>query len=259
MTKSSTAVEIRKFPIKLSTTDKIMILGSCFAKEMGSRMSAAGFKLLTNPFGTLYNPISIANSIARMDHCVRFRPEECVEMGAGAGKICSWWHHTSFARVDAEDFLSNANRALEEASAFWKESNKVIITLGTAMVWKLVSNGEVVSNCLKRPAREFSHEMLSVDQVSAVLRRIVDSHPEKEFIFTISPIRHMGEGAHLNTLSKATLHLGLPSAMNSAYFPAYEIMLDELRDYRWFAADLVHPSEEAADLIWERFRLATEE
>jgi len=256
MKKTATKIEISKFPVKISSSDKLMILGSCFAKEIGGHMAAEGFDVLTNPFGTLYNPISIANSIARMDHCVLFRPEECVEMGAGAGKICSWWHHTSFARVKAEDFLSNANQALEEASTFWKGANKVIITLGTAMVWKLVNNGEVVSNCLKRPSREFSHEMLSVEQVSAVLRRIVDSHPGKEFIFTISPIRHLGEGAHLNTLSKSTLHLGLPSGNRCAYFPAYEIMLDELRDYRWFAADLVHPSEEAVSVIWERFKEA---
>lgn len=256
MTKTATKIEIIKFPIKISRSDKVMILGSCFAKEIGAHMAEEGYDVVTNPFGTLYNPISIANSIARMDHCVLFRPEECVEMGAGAGKICSWWHHTSFARTDAADFLSNANRALEEASAFWRGCKKVIITLGTAMVWKLVSSGEVVSNCLKRPSREFSHEMLSVGQVSSVLRRIVDSHPEKEFIFTISPIRHMGEGAHLNTLSKATLHLGLPSGERAAYFPAYEILLDELRDYRWFAADLVHPSEEAVGQIWERFKSA---
>ena len=249
-----------KFPIKISKDDKVAVLGSCFATEMGTRMASAGFNVCTNPFGTVYNPVSIANSIARLDYCVPFRRDECVEMGAGAGKICSWWHHTSFARLTEDEFLLNANKSLEEKSAIWKSSNKVIITFGTAMVWKLVSNGEVVSNCLKRPSREFTHEMLSVDQVAAVLRRMIAAHPDKEFIFTVSPIRHMGEGAHLNTLSKATLHLGLQTALEdpdglqrAAYFPAYEIMLDELRDYRWFAADRVHPTEEAANLIFERF------
>ena len=259
MTKTATKVEIMKFPIKISKDDKVTVLGSCFATEMGARMAAAGFKVCTNPFGTVYNPVSVANSIARLDHCVPFRMEECVEMGAGAGKICSWWHHTSFARPTAEEFLVGANATLQKASAWWKESDKVIITFGTAMVWKLVANGEVVSNCLKRPSREFSHEMLSVDQVAAVLSRMITAHPDKEFIFTVSPIRHMGEGAHLNTLSKSTLQLGLQAALKAAggrraaYFPSYEIMLDELRDYRWFAADLVHPTEKAADLIFERF------
>ena len=252
MAKDLTRVEINKFPTKILETDTVMVLGSCFANETGARMKESGYKVCVNPFGTLFNPVSIANSIARLDSAIPFRADECVEMGAGAGKICSWWHHTSFARFTVEEFLGNANRALQEASSFWKKSNKVVITLGTAMVWKLVSNGEVVSNCLKRPSREFSHEMLSVAQVAAVLGRIVKSHSDKEFIFTVSPIRHMGEGAHRNTVSKATLHLAIKS-IGATYFPAYEIMLDELRDYRWFAEDLVHPSKEAADYIWKRF------
>ena len=252
MAKEVTRVEINKFPTKISGTDTVMVLGSCFANETGARMKESGYNVCINPFGTLFNPVSIANSIARLDSAILFRADECVEMGAGAGKICSWWHHTSFARLTADEFLENANKALQEASSIWKKSNKVIITLGTAMVWKLVSNGEVVSNCLKRPSREFSHEMLSVAQVAAVLGRIVKSHPDKEFIFTVSPIRHMGEGAHQNTISKATLQLAI-EAVGATYFPSYEIMLDELRDYRWFAEDLVHPSKEASDYIWERF------
>ncbi len=235
--------------------DKVCILGSCFANSIGEKLIEEGYDVCLNPFGTLYNPVSIANSIARLDSAIPFRAEECVEMGANAGKICSWWHHTSFARVDANDFLENANAALAKASAAWKESSVVIITLGTARVWKLVSSGEVVSNCLKRPGREFSHEMLSVGQVSAVLGSIVRKHPEKEFIFTVSPIRHMGEGAHLNTLSKAALHLGLEPILGdrASYFPAYEILIDELRDYKFFAADGSHPSQEAVDIICERF------
>ena len=255
MTKNKTTVEITKFPVKISRSDKVCILGSCFANEIGARMKDDGFDVCINPFGTLFNPVSIANSIARLDSAIPFRKEECVEMGAGAGKICSWWHHTSFARLTAKEFLENANSALAEASAAWKESNKVILTLGTAMVWKLVNSGEIVSNCLKRPSREFSHELLSIAQTAAVLRRIISAHPDKEFIFTVSPIRHMGEGAHLNTVSKATLQLAV-EASGAAYFPAYEILLDELRDYRWFAEDLVHPTKEAADYIWSRFREA---
>ena len=253
MIKLATSIDINKFSISLSLSDKVMVLGSCFADEMGSRMAAAGFDVCVNPFGTLYNPVSIANSIARMSHGVEFRADECVEMGAGAGEVCSWWHHTSFARSTAEEFLDNANKSLVEASAFWKGCNKVIVTLGTAMVWKLVSSGEVVSNCLKRPSREFSHELLGVDQVSAVLRRMVAAHPDKDFIFTVSPIRHLGDGAHANSLSKSTLLLGLEALQHAAYFPAYEIMLDELRDYRYYAEDLVHPSKTAIEIIWQRF------
>ena len=239
----------------MTRSDKISILGSCFANSIGEKLIKEGYDVCLNPFGTLYNPVSIANSIARLDSAIPFRPEECVEMGANAGRICSWWHHTSFARVDGRDFLENANAALARASAAWKESNVAIITLGTARVWKLVSSGEVVSNCLKRPSREFTHEMLSVTQVSAVIGSIVRKHPDKEFIFTVSPIRHMGEGAHLNTLSKATLHLGLEDVLGgkASYFPAYEILIDELRDYRFYAEDGSHPSKEAVDIICNRF------
>ena len=252
MIKLSTPVLTPQLPVQLSLGDRIMVLGSCFADSMGSRLAAAGFNVCVNPFGTLYNPVSICNSVARLTSGQPFTAADCVEMGAGAGLVCSWSHHTSFARPTAEEFLQHANDSLAKASEFWKSANKVLITLGTAMVWKLVSSGDVVSNCLKRPAAEFSHEMLGVQQVGMLLQMLVEGNPDKEFIFTVSPIRHLGDGAHANTLSKATLHLAL-GRLPVCYFPAYEILLDELRDYRYFAEDLVHPSKLAEDIIWERF------
>ena len=270
MIKLSTKVDAAVLPVQITPEDKLMVLGSCFADNIGSKLAEGGFDVCVNPFGTLYNPVSIANAVARLGAEAAFGPEDCVEMGAGAGLICSWWHHTRFARPTAEEFLENANASLAEAAAFWKGCNKVIITLGTAMVWKLLASGEVVANCLKRPAAEFSHEMLSVAQAGAVLERIVKANPGKEFIFTVSPIRHLGGGAHENTLSKATLQLALQHAAGGAapadgsaaapatsgrcaYFPAYEILLDELRDYRFYADDLVHPAPAAIEIIWERF------
>ena len=252
MIKLSTPVLTAPLPMQLSLGDRIMVLGSCFADSMGSRLAAAGFNVCVNPFGTLYNPVSICNSVARLTSGQPFTAADCVEMGAGAGLVCSWSHHTSFARPTAEEFLQHANDSLAKASEFLKSANKVLITLGTAMVWKLVSSGDVVSNCLKRPAAEFSHEMLGVQQVGMLLQMLVANNPDKEFIFTVSPIRHLGDGAHANTLSKATLHLAL-GRLPVCYFPAYEILLDELRDYRYFAEDLVHPSKLAEDIIWERF------
>ena len=253
-----TSVAVTPLKSRISLDDRIMVLGSCFADSIGKRLSAAGFKVCINPFGTLYNAVSLMNSISRLNSGIHFGPKDCVQMGAGAGLVCSFSHHTSFARPDAEGFLRDANAALADASAFWKDCNKVIVSLGTAMVWKKVSDGEVVSNCLKRPASEFIHEMQGCGVISAVLGLMTDANPGKEFIFTVSPIRHLGEGAHLNTLSKATLQLALHSAISGkedrcSYFPAYEIMLDELRDYRFYAKDLVHPSETAEDIIWERF------
>ena len=232
----------------------ICVLGSCFADEIGARLSDAGFDVLRNPFGTLYNPSSIASAVERLDSAAPFTPQDCVEMGAGAARVCSFSHHTSFARPTAEEFLAYANARLEEDAQRWRACTHVILTLGTAWVWRALERpGQpVVANCLKRPAGEFSHELLGVNACAELLRGIIDAHPDKRFILTVSPIRHLGDGAHANTLSKSTLHLAV-GQVDAAYFPAYEIVLDELRDYRFYADDLVHPAPAAIQLVWERF------
>lgn len=241
---------------ELALSDPICVLGSCFADEIGARMEAAGFDVLRNPFGTLYNPASIAAAVARLDNANPFTPEDCVEMGSGAGRICSFSHHTSFARPTAEDFLAHANERLSEAAARWRACKQVILTLGTAWVWRALERpGQpVVANCLKRSAREFAHELLSVEACTELLRGIIEVHTDKQFILTVSPIRHLGDGAHANTVSKSTLHLAVHNLLSSvAYFPAYEIVMDELRDYRFYADDLVHPAPAAIQIFWERF------
>lgn len=255
MIKLSTPVIIDNNRIRISLKDKIMVLGSCFSDEIGARLAAAGFDVCINPFGPLYNPLSIANAIGRLDSCNEFQADDCVMIGAGSSLICSHFHHTSFAREAQQEFLSNANGRLAEASEFWKSCNKVIITLGTAYVWRLAGSGTVVANCLKRPSCEFTHGIINVSDVSSTLQSIVDRFQDKEFIFTVSPIRHLGEGAHKNTISKATLQLGIDGirASNSAYFPSFEIMMDELRDYRFYAEDMTHPSPLAVSVIWEKF------
>lgn len=242
----------------MNSNSKIMVLGSCFADGIGKRLREAGYDVCLNPFGTLFNPASIEHSISRMRSAEPFTESECVEMGANAGKICSYSHHTSFARVRARDFLDNANARLKEASACWQECDTVILTLGTAFVWKHQPEGRIVSNCLKRPGYEFTHELLSLQEVKDLLNSIITASPEKEFILTVSPIRHLGYGAHSNQISKSTLLMAEESVLDNdrvRYFPAYEILLDELRDYRWYAEDRVHPSPEAVDVIWDRFRL----
>lgn len=237
----------------------IMILGSCFADEIGRKLIASGQDVCLNPFGTLFNPASIRSSIFRMQSALPFRDEDCVEMGANAGKICSFSHHTSFARTQRDAFLENANARLAEAAEYWRRCSTVMITLGTAWVWKHLPEGLTVSNCLKRPGYEFSHELLSLSEVQEILEDIVNSAPDKELIFTVSPIRHLWNGAHSNQISKATLLLAIDSLQGKhpeiKYFPAYETVLDDLRDYKWFAQDKVHPSPEAVEKIWEAFRL----
>ena len=271
--KLSTAVNVNPPREPFRLTDKVMLLGSCFADNLGARLSDAGFSVCTNPFGTLYNPESLLAAVRRLDSGEPFGPGDCVEMGAGAGRICSFMHHTSFARRGAEEFLECANKSLEEAHAFWQQAGRVVLTLGTALVW--YHDGKPVANCLKRPASEFTRRMLDVSEISEALEAIVSTHPDKRFTVTVSPIRHLGDGAHVNALSKASLLLGTEAALAGAaeaasdfgpyeqergasatpaeYFPAYEILNDELRDYRFYADDLVHPSTSAVQYIWERF------
>ena len=255
--KLSTPVNCPPLPVQIGLEDRVMVLGSCFADRIGARLAAAGFQVCVNPFGTLYNPASLAQALDRLSDPRPFTEADCVPMGAGAGLVCSWSHHSSFARPDAAQFLEAANRSLEEAAAFWQRCNKVLVTLGTAWVWRLSDSGRIVSNCLKRPAAEFTHERLDEVEVLRLLDLVCPADSGREYIFTVSPIRHLGDGAHENQLSKATLLLALDRFLSerkaTAYFPAYEILLDELRDYRFYAEDLVHPSETAVSCIWEAF------
>lgn len=256
MLKLQTKVEPGTSPVRLTYADSAVLLGSCFADSIGARMSDAGFDVCVNPFGTLYNPVSLCRAADRLESGAPFTEADCVEMGAGAGLVCSFHHHTSFARKTPEEFLAAANASLAAAHARWRAAGLVIVTLGTAYCFRHVESGLVVSNCLKRPGGEFVRERLSVEQTASLLRGLVSRFPDKRFILTVSPIRHMGDGAHANQLSKSTLLLAADSVADGervVYFPAYEIVLDELRDYRFYDEDMVHPTSQAADYIWERF------
>lgn len=262
MIKLQTKVDIGKSRAGISYNDKILILGSCFADNIGQKLIQAGFNVCLNPFGTLYNPVSVNKALERISKGKLFSKEDCVEMGAGAGLICSFSHHTSFARPSCEEFLLAANSSIEKAHYFYKNCNKLIITLGTSWCYVLKSTGETVANCLKRNASEFRRERLSLEEVRAALSKTLSTLERtgfgKDVIFTVSPIRHMADGAHGNQLSKSLLLLALDSLCEdfpdkAEYFPAYEIMLDELRDYRFYAEDMVHPSGVAINYLWEKF------
>ena len=249
--------------VGISYKNKITMLGSRFSDNIGSRLQDYGFDVLVNPFGTLYNPISIMQSVELLLSDDVFTKEDCMEMGAGSDLICSFSHHTSFARKNADDFLKDANLALEASRKHFMESDRVIITLGTSWCFRHIDSGKVVSNCLKRPGTEFIRERLSPLETADALNRIIQLCDQKEgctpkkFIFTLSPIRHFKDGAHGNQISKAGLLLGIEDIIctkgNADYFPAYEIVMDELRDYRFYAEDMCHPSQQAVGYIGDRF------
>ena len=252
--------------VGISYKDKIMMLGSCFSDNIGSRLKNYGFDVCVNPFGTLYNPASILSAVSRLLGGKCFCEEDCVEIGAGDSRTCSFFHHTSFARETGSEFIENANASLAAAAEFFGKSNKVIITLGTSWCYRHIGKDMIVSNCLKRNPKEFIREFLPASRTAAILREIMELCPDKQFIFTVSPIRHFKDGAHGNQISKASLLLGIEEALAATpvdlsmnphytadYFPAYEIVMDELRDYRFYAEDMCHPTQQTADYICERF------
>ena len=273
MMKLQTPVADEPCKVGISYEDKIMMLGSCFTDNIGRQLVDYGFDVCVNPFGTLYNPVSILRSVERLISGTPFIAEDCVQIGAGDTRWCSFSHHTSFARTSREEFLEHANMALEAAHEHFLSCSKVIITLGTSWCFRHKESDAIVSNCLKHPASEFFRERLSAAEVTDALRRIVELCCEssagvcpKQFIFTVSPIRHFKDGAHGNQISKSALLLGiddllagLPAdlSMNpfyfADYFPAYEIVMDELRDYRFYAEDMCHPTQQTVDYIRERF------
>lgn len=237
----------------------ILVIGSCFADRIGEKLCRAGYRVLVNPFGTLYNPVSVVNAVSRLASGAEFVEADCVAVGAGAGLCCSFSHHTSFARPDRQEFLRGANAALSQAHDFYQNCRKLIITLGTSWCYKFKETGEVVANCLKIDPKCFERELLSLPNAVALLSSFLRRFPDRKFIFTVSPIRHPGDGAHGNLLGKSILILAVQAVCErfpdrAEYFPAYELMMDELRDYRFYADDLVHPSGLAVDYIWERFQ-----
>ena len=273
MMKLQTPVADEPCKVGISYEDKIMMLGSCFTDNIGRQLVDYGFDVCVNPFGTLYNPVSILRSVERLISGTPFTAEDCVQIGAGDTRWCSFSHHTSFARASREEFLEHANMALKASHEHFLSCTKVIITLGTSWCFRHKESDAIVSNCLKHPASEFFRERLSAAEVTDALRRIVELCCEssagvcpKQFIFTVSPIRHFKDGAHGNQISKSALLLGiddllagLPAdlSMNpfyfADYFPAYEIVMDELRDYRFYAEDMCHPTQQTVDYIRERF------
>lgn len=255
--KWSTPVETGRSKVSVAYDKPLMSIGSCFADNIGSRMRDVGFDALVNPLGTMYNPLSIVDTLRRIDTCALFTHDDCVAIGAGDGRICSFNHHTRHARVTESEFLADANDNLRAAHEHWQRTKTLIVTLGTAWCFRNNATGRVVGNCLKHLPNEFTRFRLTMSETTEALNEILALAGPREVIFTVSPIRHMADGAHGNELSKSTLLLAIDEVMSGRgkveYFPSYEIMMDELRDYRFYADDLVHPTPLAENYVFERF------
>ena len=241
----------------LTHADSTLLLGSCFTENMGLRLVDAGFSVCSNPFGILYNPLSMAQCLER---CIDGTPFSEHDLVQNNGISHLWSHHGAFSSTDPHQCLEACNAALAEAHEFLKRCSCLVLTFGTAYVYRLRSNGRVVANCHKFPASNFDKQLASVNEIAEVWKAALAklgafSAHEIKVLFTVSPIRHWADTPHGNQLSKSTLMLAVEELMSDRafYFPAYEVMMDELRDYRFYDRDMLHPSPLALDIIWERF------
>lgn len=254
-----TPVELSPNLPKLTHAHRMMLLGSCFAASIGERLSAAKFRCDVNPYGILYNPCSISAALHEIVTGKSYTPQDLFFFQE---RWHSPMHHGDFSSPRAEETLAYINERIAQAHEQVFQADYLLLTFGTAWVYQQKDTGRIVANCHKLPERDFTRRRLSVEEIVtdyiSLLSDLLARNPKLKVMFTVSPIRHMRDGLHANQLSKATLLLaveGLQAAFpeNIFYFPAYEIVMDELRDYRFYAEDMVHPSQVAVNYVWERF------
>ena len=251
--KFRTEIEVAPLAEGLEYGAKIFALGSCFAENISERLKRAKFSIASNPFGILFNPASIAAAIDRLADARSFA---VCDITAGKEGYFSFDAHSSLDGKTHTEAFGNLNKAVAQGAKSLAEADWVILTFGTAWVYE--HEGRVVANCHKQPASQFERRRLSVTEIVERYSRLFEGIlRDKRVILTVSPVRHIGDGLQENSVSKATLRLAVEELVakyeNAHYFPSYEILIDDLRDYRYYADDLAHPSNMAVDYVWERF------
>lgn len=256
-----TRVEMPRKRFEIDHSQAIVTMGSCFSEHIGRRLADGGFRCDTNPFGVLYNPLSISAAIRRI-LSGKVYDEGSPELIAHEGRWHSLMHHSTFSASTKAGCLSLVNERLLSASASLHGASVLLVTFGSAYVYRYKPTGEVVGNCHKLPERMFVRERLLpetiVEDYTRLLAELEACRPDLHIIFTVSPIRHLRDGLHGNQLGKAALLLAIDRLVEAHpdkchYFPAYEIMMDELRDYRFYADDMLHPTPLAIGHIWGYF------
>ncbi len=254
-----TLVDLPYKELALTHFDKMLLLGSCFAENIGNRLVSNKFNCEVNPFGVIYNPASIAYGLRCLEEKRTFMGADLFEY---KGLYHSFMHHSSFSASSEAECLNKINTSMTSAISQFQELNYLLITFGTAYIYEHKRTRTVVANCHKLPDKEFYRRLLSVDEIVqmyvVLINDLLKKKPDLKFIFSVSPIRHVKDGMHGNQLSKATLLLSLDALKKKFpehvfYFPSYELVIDELRDYRFYADDMLHPSSVAVDYLWESF------
>jgi hypothetical protein len=253
-----TIISIEPSADKITYNDKVMFIGSCFASSIGTQMEMGHMPVMINPAGAVFNPVSVCNTLDTITNRKEFFLED---LHFYDGTWLSFYHYTDFTSDDPSVVLEKINTKSKKAFEFLSDANFLFITLGTARVYKLKKSGLIVSNCHRIPAEQFESRLLKVDEIvslwAAQLDKLHSLFPRLQVVFTISPVRHWKDGAHGNQISKSVLFVAVDELMrhntNPHYFPAYELVMDDLRDYRFYNDDMLHPSTSAINYIWEAF------
>lgn len=253
-----TTLDLQQSETKINHQNKILMIGSCFSNNIGQKLIDHKFDVSLNPFGTLYNPISISKALRAL---LEEKAFEESDIFLDKGQYNSFYFHSSFSSSSRERYLASINSIRNTATEELKESKFLFITFGSSYVYENIETNEIVGNCHKLSASAFRRYRLSVDQIvtawSELINLLRTVNSELQIIFTVSPIRHLRDGAHDNQLSKSILLLSIDELnknyQTTTYFPAYEIVLDDLRDYRFYDSDMCHPNSLAIDYIWEKF------
>ena len=253
-----TVVKLEKPSFQVDYKTKMMLIGSCFVENIGAKLDYFKFQTEINPCGVVYNPISVGETLHLLLKNSALTKNELLENG---GKWVSLKHHGSFSAPSQEEALERINSRLDIAARKLREADVLMITWGTAWVYRYRSTSEIVANCHRFPASDFERFRLSVDEIVAyytdLFNRLLELRPDLKIVMTVSPVRHWKDGANGNQLSKAILLLAIERLRAQFgciyYFPAYELVMDELRDYRFYGEDLLHLSTLGVEYIWEKF------
>jgi len=253
-----TTFDISPSSSKITYALKLLFMGSCFTEHIGNKLLKLGFPVKVNPLGILFNPLSVADGIKMVQGSRNFREEDLIEF---EGKWISLYHHGQFSGRDKHKTYQHMLLSLTQARDYITKESFLFITWGTAWVYKWKETGQVVANCHKIPNDRFEKELLEVSEIVLHYEKLLENlwgiYPGLQVVLTLSPVRHWKDGVEKNQVSKSTLRLAIYKLCELydqvTYFPAYEWMMDDLRDYRFYAADMLHPHEVAIQYIWEKF------
>lgn len=252
----TTKIPIQKSQYPITYNSKIFALGSCFAENMSEKFNYFKFQNTTNPFGIIFNPVSIEKLVNHIVNKIEFTEKDIFFHN-------DLWHcyevHSQLSNPNKEEFLTTLNALISSTNEQLNSATHIIITHGTSWVYRNSESNEIVANCHKVPQKQFTKELLSIEtiekSIQSTIKLIQELNPNCNFIFTVSPVRHIKDGFVENQRSKAHLISAIHSysLQPTTYFPSYEIMMDELRDYRFYAEDMLHPNQTAIDYIWIKF------